>query len=463
MFQKEVYKQRRNALRSKLKNGLAVILGNSEPPMNYPSNTYHFRQDSNFLYFFGLDYPDLAGIIDFETGDEIIFGNELTIDDIVWVGEQPSLHEKAYEVGVEKTLSFSKLSDYIQTVAKQGREIHFTPPYRAENKILLEALLGIPTMQLKQRASAQLIRSIISLRNIKEQCEIEELEKASSIGYQMQVKAMRMAKQGRWEQTIAGTIEGISLANGGMPSFPIILSQNGQILHNHNHDNILEAGKLMLCDCGSETSMHYASDHTRTTPVGGKFTARQKEIYEIVLAANNHAFNVTKPGTTYQQVHLEACKVIAKGLSELGLMKGDVDEAVSQGAHALFMPHGLGHMIGLDVHDMEDLGQTLVGYDAETQPINQFGTAALRLGRRLEPGFCLTDEPGIYFIPALIDMWKKDKKHSNFINYDKVETYKDFGGIRLEDMLLVTQDGCRHIGKRPPITIDEVESIAATE
>ncbi len=463
MFSAEVYKNRRSKLKKQMTNGIALFLGNSESSMNYPANTYHFRQDSNFLYFFGLDFPDFAGTIDFETGQEIIFADDLSIDDIVWMGDQPTVSDRALLAGIENTRAFSKIYEYINDAIKKGKKIHFTPPYRAENKLLLESLTGIKATVIKDHASIPLIRAIINLRSVKEPCEIEELEKASVAGYEMQVKAMRMAKVGRWEQTIAGTIEGISLAYGGITSFPIILSQNGQILHNHSHNNILKAGRLMVCDCGAESLLHYASDHTRTTPVGGKFTNRQKEIYEIVLAANNNAMNNTKPGTTYQQVHLLACKIIAQGLSDLGLMKGNVDDAVREGAHALFMPHGLGHMIGLDVHDMEDLGQSLVGYDAETQPIKQFGTEALRFGRKLEPGFCLTNEPGIYFIPALIDMWKNDKKHTNFINYDIVEKYKDFGGIRLEDMLLVTENGCKLIGKRPPITVEEVESIAATE
>ncbi|HOG20784.1 MAG TPA: aminopeptidase P family protein [Salinivirgaceae bacterium] len=463
MFNAEVYKRRRSALRKQMTSGIALILGNSEASMNYPANTYHFRQDSNFLYFFGLDFPDFAGVIDFETGQDIIFADDLSIDDIVWMGDQPSVRERALLAGVENTRPFSKLAEYISEAIKKGKKVHFTPPYRAVNKMLLESLTGIRAAVVRDHASTPLIRAIIALRSVKEPCEIEELEKAAVAGYEMQVKAMKMAKVGRWEQTIAGTIEGISLAHGGVPSFPIILSQNGQILHNHSHNNILEAGRLVVCDCGAESLLHYASDHTRTTPVGGKFTDRQKEIYEIVLAANNATNKNTKPGITYQQVHLMACKIIAQGLSELGLMKGNVDDAVCEGAHALFMPHGLGHMIGLDVHDMEDLGQTLVGYDEETRPIKQFGTEALRFGRKLEPGFCLTNEPGIYFIPALIDAWKKENKHADFINYDLVEKYKDFGGIRLEDMLLVTESGCRIIGERPPITVEEVEAIAATE
>ena len=463
MFNPEVYKRRRNELRKSFKSGLALILGNSEASMNYPANTYHFRQDSNFLYLFGLDFPDLAGVLDFETGNDIIFGNDLTIDDIIWMGDQPSMRDRALQVGVENTRPLAKLAEYLADAIKKGQQIHFLPPYRGENKMLLENLLGIRASLVKDYASKQLIKAIIALRSIKEPCEIIEIEKIANVGYEMHVKAMRMAREGRWEQTIAGTVEGIALANGGMTSFPVILSQNGQILHNHDHSQTLKNGRLMLCDCGAESTMRYASDHTRTSPVGGKFSTRQREIYEIVLNANNSAMNATKPGVTYQEIHLLASRVIAQGLADLGIMKGNVEEAVKAGAHALFFPHGLGHMIGLDVHDMEDLGQSLVGYDDETQPIDQFGTAYLRMGRKLQPGFAITNEPGIYFIPALIDLWKKDNRLNQFINYDVVETYKDFGGIRLEDMLLVTDDGCRILGKRPPITIDEVEAIAGQE
>ncbi|HON18730.1 MAG TPA: aminopeptidase P family protein [Salinivirgaceae bacterium] len=463
MFTKEIYTQRRNSLRSKMNQGIALFLGNSDSSMNYPANIFRFRQDSSFLYFFGLDFPDLAAIIDFETGDEIIFGDDLTIDDIIWTGQQPTVADRAQMVGVERTLPFSKLEEYLTEAVRKGRKIHFTPPYRGEKKIQLEQLLGIRASVVRNYASTEFIKAIISLRSVKEACELEQLEKAANVGYQMHVKAMQMAKPGVCEQTIAGTVEGISLTHGGMVSFPVILSQNGQILHNHDHSMILQEGRLMVCDAGTESLLHYASDHTRTTPVGGKFSSQQKEIYRIVLDANNSAMAATKPGITYQQVHLLACKVIASGLVQLGLMKGNPDEIVSAGAHALFFPHGLGHMIGLDVHDMEDLGQSLVGYDQQTQPINQFGTAYLRMGRKLEPGFCITNEPGIYFIHDLIDLWKSEKKHESFINYSEVEKFRNFGGIRLEDMLVVTDDGCRIIGQRPPITIEEVEAIAAKD
>lgn len=461
MFEKSIYEKRRKALLNKQINGVALIMGNVDSPMNYLDNTFHFRQDSTFLYFFGLDFPGLAGVIDFDNGKEYLFGNDVDIDDIIWIGPQVPLKENAIKAGIANTAPLSKLSEFITGVIKQGRKIHFTPPYRGENKLFLEKLLGISALRIGDYASVELIKTIVDLRSVKEQVEIDEIEQACAIGYEMHVTAMKMAQPGIWEQKITGIIEGIANSGGGMISFPVILSQNGETLHNHNHSNYLEEGKLMLTDAGAETSLHYASDFTRTVPVGGQFTQKQREIYEIVLAANNKAAELTRPGVTYLSVHLAAAEVIASGLKELGLMKGDVKEAVKNGAHAMFFPHGLGHMMGLDVHDMEDLGQIYVGYDDETRPVDQFGTAYLRLGRKLEPGFVITNEPGIYFIPALIDKWQNEKINADFINFEKVEEYRDFGGIRLEDDILVTKDGSRILGKRIPIEPDEIEAIVS--
>ncbi|KOH43585.1 aminopeptidase P family protein [Sunxiuqinia dokdonensis] len=458
MFNREIYIERRRQLRDQVSGGLILILGNSDSPMNYKDNTYHFRQDSNFLYFFGLDFQNLAGLIDVDSGEEMLFGDDFSMDDIIWMGPQESMQTKAARVGIKKALAYQKLFSQVGEAVKRGRKIHFTPPYRADNQLVLLELTGIAPSHQKAAASLELIQAIVSLRSVKDAGEIEELQKAAAAGYQMHVAAMKMAMPGTWEQKIAGTIEGISLANGNPPSFPIILSQNGETLHNHDHSNVLEKGRLLLVDAGAQTSMHYASDFTRTSPVGGQFSQQQREIYEIVLQANNLATELAKPGASYLSIHLEAAKVIASGMKALGLMKGDVDEAVQAGAHALFMPHGLGHMMGLDVHDMEDLGQIYVGYDEEIRPVSQFGTAALRLGRKLQPGFVITNEPGIYFIPALIDQWKSEKTNHEFINFDRLEAYRTFGGIRLEDDLLITETACELIGERIPITPEEVES-----
>lgn len=460
MFETSVYKNRRARLKEKVKSGLVLILGNGEAPANYTDNTYKFRQDSSFLYFFGLNQPSFAGVIDIDSGDEYIFGNDVDMDDIIWMGPQPSVKDMAARVGVSKTAPFARLADCMKTAISQGRRIHFLPPYRFRNMLLLEELLGIRPALVKNYASLELIKAVVDLRSVKEPCEIEEITKACNIGYEMHTAAMRNCKPGVKEQYIAGLIEGIAASYGSMVSFPVILSQNGETLHNHDHSQILQEGRMMLTDAGAEEVSHYCSDFTRTVPVGGKFLTRQKEVYNIVLAANNKAIEIAKPGVTYQYVHLEVCKVLAQGLKDLGLMKGDVNEAVAAGAHALFMPHGLGHMMGLDVHDMEDLGQIYVGYDDETRPIDQFGTSSLRMGRRLQEGFVITDEPGCYFIPALIDQWRAQGMHKEFLNYDKIETFKDFGGIRLEDDILIIPGGSRFLGdKRTPITVEEVEEI----
>lgn len=459
MFSAETYIARRKALKEKVSGGLILLVGNVDVPMNYADNTYHFRQDSSFLYFFGLDFQGLAGVIDVDSGEEIIFGNDVEIEDIIWMGPQIPLAEKAQTVGVKKTEPSKALFDVVMKAIQTGRKIHVLPPYRAENKLFLSKLLGILPSRLKAYSSLELIKAIVDLRSVKEEQEIAEIRKACAVGYQMHVTAMKMAKAGVWEQTIAGTIEGIANAGGGMVSFPVILSQNGETLHNHNHSQILQEGRLLLVDAGAEVGSHYASDFTRTFPVSGKFTQKQREIYDIVLAANNRATALAKPGVTYQSVHLAVCETIASGLKNLGLMKGDVQDAVKCGAHALFMPHGLGHMMGLDVHDMEDLGQIYVGYDDETRPIDQFGTAYLRMGRKLQSGFVVTNEPGIYFIPALIEKWEAEKINTDFINFDRLESYLDFGGIRLEDDILITDSGCEVIGERVPITPEEIENI----
>ena len=460
MFETSVYKNRRARLKEKVKSGLVLILGNGEAPANYTDNTYKFRQDSSFLYFFGLNQPGFAGVIDIDSGDEYLFGNDVDMDDIIWMGPQPSIKDMAARAGVSKTAPFARLADCMKTAISQGRRIHFLPPYRFRNMLLLEELLGIRPALVKNYASLELIKAVVDLRSVKEPCEIEEITKACNIGYEMHTAAMRNCKPGVKEQYIAGLIEGIAASYGSMVSFPVILSQNGETLHNHDHSQILQEGRMMLTDAGAEEVSHYCSDFTRTVPVGGKFLTRQKEVYNIVLAANNKAIEIAKPGVTYQYVHLEVCKVLAQGLKDLGLMKGDVNEAVAAGAHALFMPHGLGHMMGLDVHDMEDLGQIYVGYDDETRPIDQFGTSSLRMGRRLQEGFVITDEPGCYFIPALIDQWRAQGMHKEFLNYDKIETFKDFGGIRLEDDILIIPGGSRFLGdKRTPITVEEVEEI----
>ncbi|MBO7204540.1 MAG: aminopeptidase P family protein [Bacteroidales bacterium] len=458
MFSKEVYVNRRNALKAKMNSGVLLFLGTSEAAVNYPGNTYRYRQDSNFNYFFGLTDPDLAAIIDLESGEEIIFGNDVDIDDIIWMGPQPFIKDKAESVGVSKSFPFAELEKYVSDAKAKGRKVHFLPPYRNHNKILLNKMLGVGFDQMKAQASEEFIKAVVSLRLIKEECEIAELDKACNIGYAMHYTAMKMARLGMVEQELVGVMEGIAISQGLMPSFPIILSQNGETLHNHSHHQVLTDGRLIVIDAGAETNSNYCSDFTRTIPSSGKFTTRQKEIYDIVAAANNHVIEISRPGISYTDVHLSMARIMAQGLKDLNILKGDVDEIVANGAQALMMPHGLGHNMGMDVHDMEDLGENYVGYDDNYKRSTQFGLGSLRMGKMLEKGHVITDEPGIYFIPALIEKWKNEGTNAQFINFDVLEKYYDFGGIRLEDDILITDEGCRLLGsKRLPITTEEVE------
>ncbi|NPD45251.1 MULTISPECIES: aminopeptidase P family protein [unclassified Lentimicrobium] len=462
LFDKETYINRRQKLKSEIKDGLLLFIGNEEASFNYPANTYAFRQDSNFLYFFGLDLYNLVGVIDVDADKDYIFGNDVDIDDIIWMGPQPSIKDLSAKVGVSNSNTLANLETVLNDAIKEGRKIHFLPPYRGEHKLQLSSLLGMKPFSVNDYVSLDLIKAVVKLREIKEDVEVAEIEKAVDIAYEMHTTSMRMAATaGRVEREIAGTIEGISLAKGGPVSFPIILSVHGETLHNHHHDNIIEVGQMMVTDGGAETTMHYASDITRTVPVGGKFNERQKAVYQAVLDANMKAIEAIKPGLEYREIHFLAARVLVEGLIKAGIMKGDAQAAVDAEAHTLFMPHGLGHQMGLDVHDMEGLGENNVGYDEKTVRSKNFGTAYLRLGKELKPGIVLTVEPGCYFIPALIDQWKAENKQSEFINYDVVETYKDFGGIRIEDDILVTETGYRVLGKPIPKTIEEIEAVMA--
>ncbi len=462
MFEAKIYTQRRARLKQQLGSGVLLFLGNQESPMNYPANPYHFRQDSSFLYFFGLDSPDLAGIIDVEADRDILFGNDIGVDDIIWMGDQPLMRDRAARVGITETLPLEKLKETIRDSLAKGKKVHILPPYRPENVLKLQSLLEIPADKLRDNVSEELVMAVVEQRSVKIPEEIEQIALALDATHDMHTTAMRMAKPGVLESEIAGRIEGIALSHGGYVSFPVILTINGQILHNHYHGNTLEEGRLMVNDSGAETAMHYAGDITRTIPVGGRFSRKQEDVYNIVLNAQITAIDSIHPGVMNKQVHLRAVTTLAAGLNDLGLMRGDVDEAVKAGAHALFMPHGLGHMMGLDVHDMEDLGEKYVGYDKSVQRSDQFGLAFLRLAKELRPGYVLTVEPGIYFIPALIDKWIKEDKHTEFIDFERVNEYRDFGGIRIEDDVLVTEEGCRVLGKPIPKTVTELEEIVGT-
>lgn len=460
MFETSVYAGRRNLLKKEIQHGIALFLANPEASFNYPANTYHYRQDSHFSYFFGINLPGFAGCIDFDSGEEIIFGTDFDIDDIIWMGNQPSVRDLAARAGIHDSREYASLAAYLAEAQSKGRKIHFLPPYRGKVMIELSTLTGIPVSGLKEASSLELIKAVVKLKEVKDSLEIAEIEQAVEVAWRMHTTAMRMAKAGIREQEIAGTIEGIALAYGGAVSFPIILSVDGQTLHNHSHHNILKEGRMLVVDAGAELNSLYSSDITRTIPVGGKFNQRQREVYEIVLKANTESIAAIRPGKEYRENHFLAARIITEGLKAIGLMKGDVDAAVAAGAHTLFFPHGLGHMMGMDVHDLESLGENHVGYDDETKRASDFGTAYLRLGKKLKPGFVLTNEPGIYFIPALIDKFRAEKKFMDFVNYDKVETYKDFGGIRIEDDILVTETGFRVLGKPIPKTVAEVEKEA---
>ena len=457
MFEKETYIRRRAQLKKLVGNGVVVLFGNNESPANYPANGYApFRQDSSFLYYFGQHRDGLVGVIDIDNDEEWLLGDDIDVEDIVWMGYTPSVADLAAEVGVSKTAPMAQLK--VLCDKANGRAIHFLPPYRFDTKIQIMDLLGIHPSQQKEKASLDLIKAVVKMRATKEPQEIEAIEKACDVGYAMHTTAQLLIKPGVTERFIGGQVDGIarSLAQG--VSFATIFSQHGEIMHGNPSDAPLEDGRLALCDAGCELN-DYCSDNTRTMPVNGKFTQRQLEIYSIVEACHDYVLEVAKPGVKYADVHFAVCRLMTDRLKELGLMKGDTEEAVRAGAHAMFLPHGLGHMMGMDVHDMEGLGQIYVGFDEETRPnLEQFGTNCLRMGRKLEPGFVVTDEPGIYFIPHLIDLWKKEGHCKEFLNFDLLETYKDFGGIRIEDDLLITEDGCRFMGsKRIPYHPQELE------
>lgn len=458
LFSKSTYVERRNELKKLVGSGLIVLFGNNDSPANYPSNTYKFRQDSSFLYYFGLHRNGLVGVIDVDNDREYLVGDEIDIEDIVWYGSVTSVAEMAEMTGVARTAAMRELPAIVESAKAQGEEVHFLPPYRFDNQIQIMDLLGIHPSQQKAAASLKLIAAVVKMRTTKTEEEIAELERAAEIGYEMHTTAMRLCRPGITEQYIGGMVDGIANAYGCMVSFQTIATQHGEMMHGNPSPAKLEAGRLMLVDAGAETNENYCSDNTRTTPVSGVFTQKQKDIYNIVVECHDHVLEVAKPGVKWWDVHFAVCRIITERLQQLGLMKGDVEESLKAGAHAMFLPHGLGHSMGMDVHDMEGLGQVYVGFDNEVRPSTQFGTNALRFGRRLQKGFVITDEPGIYFIPALIDDWKKNGTNAQFLNFDKIDEYRDFGGIRIEDDVLITDKGCRFIGsKRIPYHVEDVE------
>lgn len=469
MFSKEVYARRRQTLVAKMadsaaegKRGIALFIGNTEAPAQYKDNCYKFRQDSTWLYFFGIDQPLYAAIIDLDNGNETIFANDVEIGDIIWMGPQPSVASVAASVGVEKSAPYTDLNAAVAKVLAEGRPVHFVKPSRYYNTMKIASLLGCGTDEVAGRFSLALTKALISMRLVKEDCEIEAIDDACNLGYEMHTVARNSIVPGIIEQEIVGKMDGVTLSKGWGVSFPTILTQHGETLHNHLHDKIIEPGKLMVIDAGAESNVHYASDFTRTYPTSGKFTAKQREIYQIVCDCNEFAFSMTRPGISYREVHLKTMHLMLEELRALDIVRGDVQDMVEAGIAGLFMPHGLGHNMGLDVHDMEDYGENYVGYDDDQSRSPQLGLGSLRMARKLVPGNVITDEPGIYFIPALIEKWKSEKTDQGFVNYSKLESYYDFGGIRLEDDVLVTADGARRLGKeRLPISPDDVEAAMA--
>ena len=462
MFPSATYVQRRARLRERIGSGLILLPGNDESPMNFASNTYPFRQDSTFLYFFGLDLPNLAAIIDLDAGTECVFGSDPTVEEIVWTGPLPLLRDRCEQVGVTGTAPPDKLEQTLREAVRQKRTIHLLPQDRPENVLKIWRWLGIAPGVLRKHVSEPLIRAVVEQRSIKSQEEIEQIEAALAVCGEMHTTAMRMAKPGVVEREVVAAVEAIAMSHGVRPSFQTILSLHGETLHNPCYDNTLKAGDIVVHDSGAESPLHYAGDITRTIPVGGRFSQRQREVYSIVLAAQERCLAAARPGVEWRQIHRLAAVSLMEGLKKLGVARGVAEQAVEAGAHTLFLPCGLGHMMGLDVHDMESLGEDYVGYTDTIQRNPAFGWRSLRLAKAVEPGFVITVEPGIYFIPHLIDRWKAERTCESFIDYDRLEAWRNFHGVRIEDDIVITEDGCRILGPHIPKTIEDVEALACS-
>jgi len=460
MFSKETYIARRKKLAETISDGLILLPGNEEAPMNYTDNTYHFRQDSTFLYYFGISQASLAGVIDADSGEAILFGDDYSVEMIVWTGVVPSIASLGADSGLTNVKPFASLQAVVSEALSNKRKIHILNPYRSDILIRLSELLHCSYQAIPGKASLELAKAVITQREVKSDEEIAEIDKAVDITAEMHLAGMRHARPGMRESEVAAKVAEPALAANGNLSFPIIATINGQTLHNHYHGNIIKSGDLFLLDAGAEIESGYAGDLSSTFPVDPRFTALQKEIYQLCLDAHRAAVDMLKPGTAFKEVHLAACRHIFEGLKSFGLTKGDTGEAVEAGAHALFFPCGTGHMMGLDIHDMENLGEQWVGYDGVPKS-TQFGLKSLRLAKELKPGYVLTIEPGIYFIPDLIDQWKSEKHLVQYLNYAEIEKFRNFGGLRNEEDFLITEDGARRLGKALPLTIEGVEAVRA--
>lgn len=427
-----------------MKNGIVLMLGNTFSPLDYKSNTYPFHQDDTFRYYFGIDKPDFAALMDLDSGETILFGKEYSINDRIWSRNISDLKDIAHDAGLDKFKKISVLKAYISEEMQKRRAIHHIPYSRAENRCLITELVSA------YNPSDSLVEAIIKQRSIKSEEEVAEIEQAVSTSCKIFQIAKDMAVPGIKESDILNRMLYETAMADTKTSFQPIVTVRGETLHNDSYDNILKENDLLLIDFGIFSKEGYASDNTRTLPVGKDFTSEQRDIYSIVLKAQSEAIDAIKPEVKNLEVHIKACMTITEGLKTLGLMKGDALCAVEAGAHALFFPHGIGHMLGLNTHDMEGFGEDLVGYGKQLKRNSQFGLRSLRLARELKEGFTITIEPGIYFIPQLIDMWQAEGKYKEFINYDKLAKFKNFGGIRIEDDILVTNSGSRILGTPIP-------------
>lgn len=462
MFPVETYVQRRKGLREKLDSGIILFLGNEDSSMNYKANIYPFHQDASFLYYFGLEGPSLAAIIDIDNEQEMVFGDNLTVNDLVFTGPVPTISERSPACGITNTDNLAKLAEILKEAKDKQRNIHYIPQFRPENMLAIQRLLGIDANQVNDHVSVPLIKAIISQRMYKTDIEIQEIEKALDISYEMHILAMKLSQPGMYEYEVTGQLEGLAYAHNTRTTFPLIFSVHGEILHNPTHLNMMKDGDWVVHDSGVESPKHYCSDISRTFPVNGKFSPRQRDLYTIALNSLLKAVEMCQPGTIFRDVHKAAARVILSGLKDLGIIKGEVDDALAADAHTLFFPCGTGHNMGLDIHDMENLGEQYIGYNEQVKRSDKFGWCSLRMGRALEPGFVMTPEPGMYFMPQLMDMWKADNKCADFINYDKLESFRDAGGMRAEDDVLITADGYKVLGKPIPKTIDEIEAVCGS-
>jgi Xaa-Pro aminopeptidase len=461
MFSAEVYQQRRSRLIEQAEPGLLLFPGNVDAPMNYPDNPYPFVQDSAFRYFFGLNDAGLAGVIDTRTQTAMLFGTDVAVADIVWTGELPTLAERAREVGVAETRPYGELEHVLRDALIKGISVQYLAPYRGDTILELARLLGRTADAVKRGTSESLALAVVALRELKGPEEIAEIERALEVTRDMHIAAMKASRPGVVEYEVVGVMEGIMRGHDWQLAYPTIFSRRGEVLHNHHHHNTLQAGDLVVNDSGATADSGYASDITRTIPVGGRFSPRQRELYETVLAMQLDAIAAMKPGVRYFDVHRLAARTMVERMKALGFFTGDTSKIVDSGAYAIAFPHGLGHQIGMDVHDMESLGENLVGYGAELERSPLFGLSAVRMGKTLKSGMVITVEPGMYFIPALIDAWQREGRFADMINYAKFQQYRDFGGIRIEDNVLVTETGSRVLGTPIPKTVAEVEAVMA--